>query len=276
MTADEDVRTKLAPFLARAREECPELELSDRAFLDYLGAVRPLAELAALDNVHAGDLRLAAGCVLGTPRALELLEARYFADLRAAVRSVDSDASFGDEVLQELRHKLAVGDDDGRPRLAQYRGSGPLGGWLRIVALREALGKRRRHWREIPDDGGFATLADAMRTPEQDLAFREHEAVLQRALRGAVAAQPSRARALLRYYYGDGAGVEDLGRLYRVHASTVSRWLAQARQQILIETRRRLAEALGRSEGHVESMLGLARSLEVSLNTLLRSSSSGD
>lgn len=64
---------------------------------------------------------------------------------------------------------------------------------------------------------------------------------------------------------------QELGRIYRVHASTVSRWLAQAREAILLDTRKKLAAALAQSEGQVESLLGLTHSLEVSLNTLLRS-----
>jgi RNA polymerase sigma-70 factor (ECF subfamily) len=268
----EDARTKLAPFLARARAECPEVALDDDAFVAYLAGVRPLAELAAVDKVHAGDLLLAAGCVKQLAPALAVFEERLVPELRAALRSVDSSAAFADEVLQELRDKLFVADGDSPPRLVRYSGAGPLGGWLRVVALREAIGRKRKNWREVPVEAGLATIAHAGRTPEQEVAYKQHQAALEAALRDAVRAQPSRARALLRYYYCDGVGVEELGKIYRVHASTASRWLAQAREDILADTRKRLAAALAREESQVESMLGLARSLEVSLDTLLRSS----
>jgi RNA polymerase sigma-70 factor (ECF subfamily) len=137
--------------------------------------------------------------------------------------------------------------------------------------LRTAVSARRRGWREVPDDDGFDAVAHAARTPEQELAHREHGELFRTALREAIAAQSSRTRALLRYYYSDHAGVEELGKIYRVHASTASRWLAQAREEILVETRRRLAAALRRKEADVESLLGLSGSLDVSLNTLLRS-----
>lgn len=263
----------LEGFLARARAECPEVALDDAAFIAHLEQVRPLAELAASTSVAAGDLRLAAGCVAGDPAALALFERRFVPDLRAALRTVDPDQSFGDEIVQRLRDKLFVSQGDGAPapRLLRYSGSGPLGGWLRVVALREAITARRHAWREVPLEAGFADAAHGARTPEQELAHREHASSFQAALRAAIAAQPSRSRALLRYYYSDGVGVEELGAIYRVHASTASRWLAQAREAILVETRRRLAAALAQSESQVESLLGLAKSLEVSLGTLLRS-----
>jgi len=85
-----------------------------------------------------------------------------------------------------------------------------------------------------------------------------------------IASQPSRTRTLLRYYYSENVGVEELGALYRVNAGTASRWLAQARSAIFEETRRRLAEVLGASPSEIESHLGLVHSLDVSLGSLLR------
>lgn len=260
---------KLAPLIARARAEYPGIELSDDAFVAYLERVRPLAELQSLDALHAGDLLLAAGCVAKSDVALEIFEKKLVPELRAALRTVDPSPSFGDEILQKLREKLLVGEE---PRITSYAGTGPLGGWLRVAALREAISQRRSGWREVPVEDGLAAVPHGGRSPEQDIAHRQHAEVFQRALRAAVAARPSRDRALLRYYYSDGVGVEELGRIYRVHASTVSRWLAQARDAILADTRKQLAAALAQSEAHVDSLLGLTHSLEVSLDTLLRSS----
>jgi RNA polymerase sigma-70 factor (ECF subfamily) len=270
----EEATAQLAPLIARARTECPEITVSDDAFVAHLKAVGSFAELGTFDNLHAGDLLIAAGCVQNHQPALTLFDQRFAPDLRQALRAIDGSASFLDEVLQELRCKLFVADGDALPRITRYSGKGALGGWLRVAALREAISKRRKTWREVPAEAGLAMLPHAGRSPEQDLAFQQHEAALQTALRAAVAAQTSRSRALLRYYYCDRVGVEELGKIYRVHASTASRWLAQARDEILAETRRRLAQALRQNESQVESALGLAGGLEVSLDSLLRSTSS--
>src|SRR5260221_6854340 len=165
---------------------------------------------------------------------------------------------------------LLVGDDASNARrLARFAGTGPLAGWLRVVALRVAVDLRRKGWRELPVEDGLAKLA-ASGTPQHALARAQHAAALRAALTAAVAAQRSRMRTLLRYYYLDGVGVEELGRLYRVHASTVSRWLSTTRDAILADTRHRLAASLALGESDVESMLNLSGSLEVSLDTLLR------
>ncbi|HEY6032727.1 MAG TPA: helix-turn-helix domain-containing protein, partial [Kofleriaceae bacterium] len=80
-----------------------------------------------------------------------------------------------------------------------------------------------------------------------------------------------RTRAILRLYYADGHGVEDIGRIYNVHASTVSRWLDKARGDILAQTRADLIERLHTPASQIDSLLGHAASLEISLEGLLRS-----
>jgi RNA polymerase sigma-70 factor (ECF subfamily) len=65
--------------------------------------------------------------------------------------------------------------------------------------------------------------------------------------------------------------VEDIGRVYRVHASTVSRWLAKARLDILAATRAHLVARLDASESEIDSLLAHAASVEISLGSVLRS-----
>ncbi len=262
---------RITALCARARLECPELALGDDALGAHLVAIHGDA-LAALDldQLHAGDLRLVAACLQADPAALDLLDRRYLRGLTGVLRTVDPSPSFADEVIQVVRHKLLVADGATPARLASYAGTGPLGGWLRVTALRTALGLRRQNWREVPVEDRLAMVEHGARTPQQDVAHAQHAAALREALTAAVATQPSRMRTLLRYYYLDGVGVEELGRLYRVHASTVSRWLSSTREAILDETRRRIAASLALAESEVESMLGLSGSLEISLGTLLR------
>jgi RNA polymerase sigma-70 factor (ECF subfamily) len=217
---------------------------------------------------HAADLELAKACSRGDSEAIARLEKTYFGELAQALRQIDPSPSFADEVLQRLREKLLVATTE-PPRIARYGGNGPLGGWLRVVALREGITMRRERWRDADDDDQLAVLADPGHTPDELVARQRHGEQLRSALHKAIAKQPSRMRALLGFYYADGVGVEELGRLYRVHASTVSRWLAKTREEILGDMRRALAEELRLSATEVDSMLGLARSLEVSIRTLL-------
>lgn len=217
---------------------------------------------------HAADLMLAAACAAGEADALRTFEERYTSMLTDALRTLRGINV--DDVLQELRRRLFVrDDDDARPRILAYRGTGPLGGWLRVAALRLAIDLQRRGWRDAPLDE--ALVPDRFEGATAAIFARDKDhAVVRTALRAAIAAQPSRSRALLRYYYSENVGVEELGAMYGVHASTISRWLTTVRTEIFASTRQRLAEALAASPSDVESHLGLANSLDLSLGSLLR------
>jgi RNA polymerase sigma-70 factor (ECF subfamily) len=224
---------------------------------------------AALGELHVVDLYLACACVRGVAAAHRAFEHDYVAELPGALRTIDTSRDFGEEVLQLLREKMLVAVD-GPPRLESYSGHGPLGAWLRVSALRLALSLRRRA-QPGGDDDDLSALLDP--SPAADVAVLAARlgADLRAALREAVAAQPARTRAILRLYYADGNGVEDIGRVYRVHASTVSRWLAKARLDILAQTRAALVTRLAATESEIDSLLAHAASVEISLGSVLRS-----
>lgn len=260
---------ELEALHARARRERPDVDVDAAALGAHVDAA---AGDARPDALHAGDLAIAVGCLRGAADALAVFERQLVPELAAALRTIDPSPAFTDEVLQTLRDRLLVG---AAPKLAGYAGRGPLGGWLRVAALRLALELRRGTWREVPVEDHLVALPHAARSPEQEVAHAEHVATIKEAIRAAIAAQPSKMRVLLRYYYSDGLGVEQLGQLYRVHASTISRWLAATRDAILEDTRARLARALKLGDDDVESLLGLANSLELSLSTVLRATDPG-
>jgi RNA polymerase sigma-70 factor (ECF subfamily) len=220
---------------------------------------------------YVADLALARACLDGDADALARLDRLLAEASIAALRAMDPSPAFADDVIQQVRVKLLVGGaGDDSPRLATYAGRGPLGGFLRVAALRTAMSTKRDSGREVPIEDGLALLADSAAGPASAHLRIENDSHLHAALRRAIAAQPSRTRALLRLYYGDAAGVEDIGRLYRVHASTVSRWLDRARADILAATRADLARELRLDASSIDSMLAGAPALDVSLGSLLR------
>ena len=261
----EHERDLVAELEARAARECPDLTVDATAWRAHLVAC--LGDGTG-ETLHAGDLLLAFACASRDAAALRTFEQRYAAMLRDAVRAVDGDA---DDVVQELRRRLLITDPeagvDARPRILAYRGTGPLGGWLRVAGLRLAIDLRRGTWREIPVEDA---LVPASSSVDGSFAHDRDRSVVRDALRAAIVAQSSRTRTLLRYYYCESVGVEELGAIYNVHASTVSRWLTRARDDVFEETRRRLAAALRAAPSDVESHLGLAHGLDVSLGSLLR------
>ncbi|MDB4957645.1 MAG: putative DNA-binding regulatory protein [Myxococcales bacterium] len=192
-------------------------------------------------------------------------------DLPPAIRTIDGNADVIDEVLQQLREKLLV-PAEGQTvlRLESYSGHGPIGAWLRVSALRTALTLKRRQQPEIAPEDELDAILDLAPNAEVKVLAHQLGGDLRLALRTAIAAQPARIRAVMRLYYGDGRGVEDIGRVYNVHASSISRWLAKARVDILAATRSDLVTRLGTPSSQVDSLLGHAASLEISLESLLR------
>jgi RNA polymerase sigma-70 factor (ECF subfamily) len=226
--------------------------------------------VVAIGEIAVTDLYLVAAVVAGNTAALAAFDRMMTAELPPVIRTIDPSQDAIDETLQLLREKLLV-PRDGVLRIEAYSGHGPLGAWLRVSALRTALSQRRRARPELRPDDELAEILDLQPNAEIKVLSHELGGDLRAALRAAVAAQPARMRALLRLYYADGRGVEEIGRVYNVHASTVSRWLAKARADVLAHTRSELIARLRTSPSQIDSLLGHVASLEISLESLLRS-----
>jgi RNA polymerase sigma-70 factor (ECF subfamily) len=89
----------------------------------------------------------------------------------------------------------------------------------------------------------------------------------------AVAALSVRERTLLRLRFVEGVEIERIAAMYRVHRTTVTRWLTDCRDTLLATTRRNLVDDLGATVAEIDSLAGLVRShLQLSLVRLLRES----
>jgi len=95
---------------------------------------------AAPTQAHATDLALALGVIRGEPAALRTFEEQCAPDLMSAIRAIDREPAFVDEVAQVTRVKLLVGEG---ARIATYRGAGPLRAWVAIAARRLAINAKR-------------------------------------------------------------------------------------------------------------------------------------
>jgi RNA polymerase sigma-70 factor (ECF subfamily) len=266
-----DCDAACAEVAVRVTARWPESWIDGVSFGRYLARrVDPTLGLgSALAELWVADLYLACACSRGLPAAHAALEREYLAELPHALRTIDAHDDFIAEVVQMLREKLLVAHG-GVARIESYSGHGPLGGWLRVAAMRTALSLRRRQQPELAPQDELEAVLDLAPNAEVKLLAERLGTDLRAALSAAVAAQPARMRAVMRLYYADNHGVEDIGRVYSVHASTVSRWLAKARIDILAHTRAQLV-ALVHSESSLDSLLGHVASLEISFDSLLRS-----
>jgi len=187
---------------------------------------------------------------------------------RPVVARIRPAEDFIEEVLQELRAKLLVGENKA---LSAYAGRGPLLAWLRVAATRVAIDSLRAGGAGPPVREMTEALEPVDADPEVKMLLAAHREVVQAALRAALGAVTPKDRNLLRRHLVDGMTLEEMALPYGVHPATIARRLASLREDIAIAVRQRLAAHLG-SLGSVQmdSVFRAIRSkVHVSLSPLL-------
>lgn len=280
----------LVACLSAGRDSWPTLALPPADFIAHLAERAPLHDggvsLAGLQALHLSDLYLACACQRGLPAALALFEQHYLQPLAASLKHTEPSAAAIDELCQQLREQLfvAVPASATQPagaakpgKIGSYDGRGSLKSWLRVVALRATLtrrrGERRQRLQPLPDaDVDTALLALPLGAgPELALLRNRHEPDIKQALTEALATLPAERVNVLRLHLLDGLTLEKIARLYRVNRSTVKRWLDDTHARLLAELRQRLQARLRLSRSDLDSLLTHLRSdLDLSLSRLLR------
>lgn len=255
--------------VARAREAWPEVDLADADFLAYL-ASRLSPELALDEAVRPlciTDLWLACAMLRAEPAALAAFETEQLSHVAAAISHLDGGSALVLDTMHAVRERV-LGGAASTGKLADYRGRGDLRGWLRVIAVREALQILRARRREtaLPDD-----LASQLQDPAVTPALTPNEQVVYRqAFEAALATLTPRERNLMRQQHIYGATIDELGALYGVHRATAARWLTQIRETVLRRTRRHIGEALRLTHDDLDSAMGkLAEHLDYSLRHTL-------
>ncbi len=264
----EGLEIALAELLAAARARWPEVAFDPVAVVESLAdswaPADPAASLVELPP-FAVDLVLAQACLRGELTALRVLRREMFARADLVLGRLRLPPADHDDVRQEVEAKLLVGE---RPKLAQYDASGPLPSWIASVAGREGLVllRRRQPTEALDEDGLFDDDDD----PELAVLNARHGADFKRAFQAAVSSLSPRDRTVLRALLVDDRSVNDIAALYRVHRVTASRWISEIRRTLLLDTRRRLQQALQLDPSSVDSAIRIvAGQLELSLYRLL-------
>ena len=256
----------LSELVESARERWPAIAIGTEPFVAHLVAKlgdRPPQE------APAADLYLACACGLGDIAAIAALEEHYLRPLTGKLARARIPAPVVDDVLQILRVRLLVSHDGERPRILDFAGTGDLHGWLRVAAMREAVGLMRTGPMTPLEDELAAKLPSPVRDPADENLKESYRAVFRTALAGALAALSPRERNLLRQRYLDDLSIDQLAKFYRVHRATAARWANAASTRLLTETRRRMAKQLGIARAELGGILRFIQSrFDVSVRRL--------
>src|SRR5439155_10525537 len=166
------------------------------------------------------------------------------------------------------------------PKIAGYNGKGPLLAWLRTVAIGTALNLlRARRAGEKTDeraDEEDALLGlDAMGSSRDDvdlaLIKSRYKKQFNESFRHAFSLLSPQERNVLRMRFLDGLTTEEIGAFYRVHRTTVMRWLEKAQSTLLVETKNGLGRALKLGVSDVDSLVGVLKTgLNESIVSILK------
>jgi RNA polymerase sigma-70 factor (ECF subfamily) len=272
---------ELAGRLTRAWEDArakwPTVELDPKLFVKHLAErlpakaptdpIEPLLESLVLD-----DLYLACACLHGVPSAIAAFEHYYLPKLRKHLAQRRQSAAALDEICQLTRVKILVSTAEGPPKIADYAGEGSLMGWVRAIASRISLRQREAEKPGTEEDPGdiLDMLPEPGAAPDMDAIRQRHQEDLRQAMREAFAMLSADDRHLLRLYYVDKLSMYKLMPLYGVSQPTISRRMADAREQVYKETRRLLQERLGLSQLEFQSFMKLIDSqFDVRISQLL-------
>ncbi|WP_121722129.1 sigma-70 family RNA polymerase sigma factor [Corallococcus sp. AB049A] len=266
----------LASAVERARAHWSGMTLDAPGFCAFIAErlTSPSTLLEVLGGASPAllELYLAFGCLRRDRTALQLFDDQYLRDVGAFVSGVDRSPAFVAEVRQLLREKLFTATVGSEPKIGEFTGAGALGGWVRVAALRIALNLKRSETRAdaAARESVEAAFGEQLGPELEHLRSRYREAFTE-AVRSSLGELSDRDRTLMRLYHLEALSLEAIAALYRVHLSTVSRWLSRAREQVAQDTTRRLCERLGVSAASVDSIAALVVSqLDLSLTRLLR------
>jgi RNA polymerase sigma-70 factor (ECF subfamily) len=223
-------------------------------------------------ELHASDLFLAQACLAADPAAIAIFEHDVMRAVRPSVERACRDGIVApDDVIQGTLEKLLVGGPEA-PKLAQYTGRGPLVGWVRVVAVREALQSRRKSKRQRAHEEEAVDVDDALPPLPMELRLlreRHHES-LRVAVKRAVTELPVDQRALLRFSALDGLTIDQIAPLLGIHRATVARRLEKARSAVLDRTRAILRSEYRLSESEARSLcLALGAEVDASIGVAL-------
>ena len=238
-----------------------------------LDRTKPVAK--ALESIMIEDLFLAYACDLNHPQALAAFDQECTIELCALASKFHITPSDLDDIRQTLWNKLFVGTGENRPKISEYRGSGELRNWFRVLAARTILselrGSRRRAnaLTEVRDKA----LVDFVPTtdPELENIRRLYKDTFRAAFEKAVGALQPEERNLLRCSHILGMSTDEIGKAFGIHKATAARQVARARTKLLQLTRDELKDHLGANSGELDSVLRLFDGeLSLTLSRLLQ------
>jgi RNA polymerase sigma-70 factor, ECF subfamily len=193
-------------------------------------------QITFLISLKVEDLVLARACAAGNEKAWDAFLAGYRELLYRAAYAIAKQDALGRELADSLYAELfgtTTRDGVRLSKLASYTGRGSLAGWLRSVLSQRFIDDYRKTRRTVSLEEQESELLAALPGPDavaalEGVPLRKISESIGRVLKSMKAEES----LLLQSYYLDQRSMAEIGRLFRVHESTISRKLNQVAKEL--------------------------------------------
>jgi RNA polymerase sigma-70 factor, ECF subfamily len=227
-------------------------------------------------TLRVEELALARACAAGHERAWEVFLTRYRAKLYDIANHIARESSAGRELADSLYADLyGTVLRDGRrvSKLNFYTGRGSLEGWLRTVLAQEYVNRYRRQRRLVSLDEEAEEGAQFAASNAEPVSVVDPR--VEAATDEALAELSPEDKFVLAAYYLDSRTLAEIGRILRVHESTISRKLDKLAKSLRKHVLAGL-EKRGMSRRQAQEALELdVRDLQLSLRERLQETAQG-
>lgn len=175
-------------------------------------------------SLRVDELTLARACAAGNNTAWEIFLTRYREKLYQSALRIAREDSAARELADGLYAELygtSLRDGERISKLASFTGRGSLEGWLRTVLAQEFVNRYRRTKRTVSLDEENEEGGQFAAPETEDVTLSDPR--LERSTDAALAALSAEDRMVLAAYYLDGRTLAEIGRMLKVHESTISR-----------------------------------------------------
>jgi RNA polymerase sigma-70 factor len=204
-----------------------------------------------LDGLRWEELFLTTACASGDGGAWKAFHLRYHRVIQQAARYCTENASEAQELSESMMSDLflPISASSGKKtsKIGQYDGTGSLEGWIKVVVTRMSIDQIRRSRKQV-------SLEDLAMEPESRARTQEEvgpsigmdvpaaSKMFLASLNHAMNQLSAQEKLILSLYYQRDLSLKEIGRLIKVHESTVSRTLDRLKKQVRKSVERHLRD----------------------------------
>jgi RNA polymerase sigma-70 factor len=205
--------------------------------------------LRALDRLVSPDLYLATACSAQCEAAWVRFFEEYGLYLRQSLCKLCREAWIIEDLLDVIYVDLFLPDSTGRSRIGSYDGRASLTTWLRVIVSNRITNERNRKSNALRSDVQVEGEKHGEHIDiDRLLDARRHYLTITECLTQAWQSLAPRERLMILSRYEQELQLDEIGRLWGIHPSTVNRQLDRALAKVRREVSKRLVSRLRLSE----------------------------